>query len=120
MTVVTHRRAWALVLVLVLVTAGCGGGADPDADGEAVATAAGESLIIYSGRNESLIGPLLARFEAASGVDVEVRYGSTTELTATLLEEGERLLVDRRAGSEDVAVVDRDVDVVGAEQLGGP
>jgi len=51
---------------------------------------AGEGpLTLYSGRNERLIGPLLVRFTAETGIDVETRYGGTSELTATLLEEGE-------------------------------
>ena len=46
------------------------------------------SVVVYSGRNEALIGPLLDRFQEETGTDVEVRYASTSELTATLLEEG--------------------------------
>ena len=45
-------------------------------------------LVVYSGRNEALVGPLLARFEEQRGVALEVRYGDTAELAATLLEEG--------------------------------
>ncbi len=45
-------------------------------------------LTIYSGRTESLVGPLLERFEQESGLNVEVRYGDTTEMAATILEEG--------------------------------
>jgi iron(III) transport system substrate-binding protein len=51
---------------------------------------AGESnhLVIYSGRNESLVGPVIDQFETASGIDVDVRYGGTAELAGVLLEEG--------------------------------
>ncbi len=46
------------------------------------------SLTIYSGRNENLVGPLLDLYAEQSGVDVEVRYGDTAEMAATILEEG--------------------------------
>jgi iron(III) transport system substrate-binding protein len=47
------------------------------------------SITIYSGRSESLVGPLLERFGTESGLDVQVKYASTSELAATLLEEGD-------------------------------
>lgn len=51
-------------------------------------TDATASLLVYSGRNEALIGPMLERFEASSGIEVRARYAETAELAATLLEEG--------------------------------
>jgi iron(III) transport system substrate-binding protein len=45
-------------------------------------------LVIYSGRSESLVGPIIAQFEETSGIQVDVRWGDTPELAATLLEEG--------------------------------
>jgi iron(III) transport system substrate-binding protein len=62
--------------------------ADPEADPEAPDATTEGALVIYSGRSESLVAPLIEQFEAASGIDVEVRYAGTSELAATLLEEG--------------------------------
>jgi iron(III) transport system substrate-binding protein len=47
------------------------------------------TLTIYSGRSEELVGPLIERFETASGLDVRVDYAGTTDLAATILEEGD-------------------------------
>ncbi len=46
------------------------------------------SLVVYSGRSESLVGPIIEQFGEATGIDVQVKYGSTFEIAATLLEEG--------------------------------
>jgi len=80
-----------VALLGLLLLAGCrGGGTTPESGGEPAAAERPRTLTIYSGRNEKLIGPLLERFESASGIDVDVRYASTSELAATLMEEGER------------------------------
>ncbi len=96
------RPGWAgtLIAALVLTLAGCGGGAGPKggsgpaADAEASSGSTGEPLLVYSGRNEALIGPLLGIFTQETGVETKVRYGSTTEMAATLLEEGNRTPAD--------------------------
>ena len=80
--------ASAAVLAVLSTSAAC-----RTADPEAV-TGAAESLVVYSGRNESLVGPLLERFESDTGIEVEVRYGGTSELAATILEEGDKTPAD--------------------------
>jgi iron(III) transport system substrate-binding protein len=106
--------ATLLVVLAVFMAVGCGGqeksggGSASEggttSEGESASgrgtTSGGEvssdggSLVIYSGRNEELIGPIIERFEEVSGIDVEVRYGDTAELAATILEEGENSPAD--------------------------
>jgi iron(III) transport system substrate-binding protein len=47
-----------------------------------------ETVTIYSGRGEALIGPLVSQFTAETGITADVRYGGTSELATLLLEEG--------------------------------
>lgn len=61
---------------------------------EADAAAEESSIVVYSGRSEELIAPLIEQFEQAEGVDAEVRYGDTAELAAQILEEGENSPAD--------------------------
>lgn len=51
-------------------------------------------LVIYSGRKESLVGPIIEQFKDATGIDVKVKYGKTGEIAATILEEGDKSPAD--------------------------
>jgi iron(III) transport system substrate-binding protein len=64
---------------------------------ESAATATGGasgSITVYSGRSEALVAPVIEQFTAATGIEVEVRYAGTTELAATILEEGDNSPAD--------------------------
>jgi len=53
-----------------------------------------KTLTVYSGRSKSLVDPILEEFELLTGVPIEVRYASTGEMAATLLEEGDKSPAD--------------------------
>lgn len=79
----TARRV-APVLALVVLAAGA---AACNNDERA-------QLVVYSGRNENLVRPLLEDFARETGIDISVRYGDTSELAPTILEEGENTRAD--------------------------
>jgi iron(III) transport system substrate-binding protein len=47
-----------------------------------------QTITIYSGRTQSLIGPLLEQAKKELGIDIRVRYGDTSQLAIAILEEG--------------------------------
>lgn len=85
----TFRRVLAVsaAALLALTTAACGqdDGEEPLSD---------DALVIYSGRNENLVKGILEQLEDRTGIDVQVRYGTSSELAAQLLEEGEGTKAD--------------------------
>jgi iron(III) transport system substrate-binding protein len=70
-----------------MLVAGCGGG-----DGSG--SESGATLTIYSGREEEIVKPLFEMFERQSDTKLEVRYGDSAELAATLAEEGDNSPAD--------------------------
>ena len=76
----TLRRLAALAVAgsLALGLAACTSGSGED-----------EPLVVYSGRSESLVAPLITQISESAGVDIEVRYASTPEMAAQLAEEGD-------------------------------
>ncbi len=52
------------------------------------------TLIIYSGRSEKLIGPLIKQARKDLNLDIKVRYGKTSQLAIALLEEGKNSRAD--------------------------
>lgn len=83
---IISRRRLAVVAAAALLLAGCG---EPSAGGSG-GSAPPNSFVLYSGRSEELIGPLVKQFTEETGIEVEARYGSTTEMAAQLMEEGNR------------------------------
>lgn len=51
-------------------------------------------LTVYSGRNESLIGPILAQFTEDTGIETEILYGGTSAVANQILTEGENSPAD--------------------------
>ena len=58
------------------------------------AEAAQEKLVVYSGRKENLVQPVIDRFSAATGIEVMVKYGQTAEIASMILEEAENSPAD--------------------------
>ncbi len=72
------------ILVLAPVLAACSSGDSSDED----------TLVVYVGRDEALVAPLLEQFTEDTGIEIETRYAGTSDHLATLLEEGERTPAD--------------------------
>jgi iron(III) transport system substrate-binding protein len=76
------RRALFLLVALAALALPACGGDDESSSGS-------DRVTVYSGREEKLVGGLFEQFEKDTGVKVEVRYGDSAELAATLSEEGD-------------------------------
>ena len=53
-----------------------------------------DPLTVYSGRNKDLIGPLVEMFEEATGIEADVRYGSSADLALLIETEGDATPAD--------------------------
>lgn len=84
-------RLAVLSLAAALALTGCASGApapagSPGGDG---AGSEGADLVVYVGRNEDHVRPLVELFEEQTGLTVDARYGSTGELATTIVQEGD-------------------------------
>lgn len=97
--------AYAVLLSLaILLVAGCG------SDDETAASPGPGSLVVYSGRSDDLVAPIIEQFKDTTGIDVKVKWGSTSEVALLILEEGDASPADvffAQDPSGLAAVVDR-------------
>ena len=52
------------------------------------------TVVVYSGRTQNLVEPILTRFAEETGIDVQVRYGNTADLALLIAEEGDNSPAD--------------------------
>lgn len=72
----------------------CSSGSDSPTSAPGSAEADAQKVVIYSGRNEELVAPLLEQFTSDTGVEVEVRYAGSGELAAQIITEGQNSPAD--------------------------
>ncbi|MDZ7658212.1 iron ABC transporter substrate-binding protein [Fodinibius sp.] len=53
-----------------------------------------DQLVVYSGRSQGLVDPLVEDFKEQTGINIEVRYGNDAELLAVMSEEGDQSPAD--------------------------
>lgn len=93
-------RMTVMAAAMTMLIAACGG-TERTLDGTAAtiysgtcASGTGETVTIFSGRTQNLIEPVLDAFACETGVDVQVRYGASTDLALLLAEEGDLTQAD--------------------------
>ena len=72
-------------LLLAVTFSACQSGGDGEEDGE---------LVVYSGRSQALVDSLVERYRAQSDANIEIRYGTDSQLLAALQEEGDQSEAD--------------------------
>ncbi|MDT0328577.1 iron ABC transporter substrate-binding protein [Nocardiopsis lambiniae] len=95
MNVVPRRFGLGLIVVpvLALMATACGGEGTATEGGDGAAEEAG-ALVIYSGRDQELIDPLIEQMREATGLEIDVRYGDTAQMANQIVTEGENTNAD--------------------------
>ena len=95
-----HATA-SIVAASLLLASACGDDTPRFLDGVAAqiydgecADRSGREVVLYSGRTENLIEPVLDAFACETGIDVAVRWGASTDLALLLAEEGNLTAAD--------------------------
>ncbi len=79
------KRIIALSLAAVVLF-GC--------SGESSDTVTSGEVVLYSGRSQSLVEPLLQKFEKETGIKVNIKYGKSAQLALAIQEEGDKSPAD--------------------------
>ena len=91
--IIRHRKLHfptaALIVLLTTAIMACAGPAVAPVEVTRIVEQDPGELVIYSGRSESLVDPIIQQFKGTTGIDVQVKYAGTGALAATLLEEGD-------------------------------
>ena len=90
----SRRLVTALTLSFSVFLASCASETASSPDSSSTSASDAGSITLYSGRSEELIAPLLESFTAETGIEVNVRYGESSEMAATILEEGDNTKAD--------------------------
>ena len=90
----SRRLLAASALSLSVLVSGCASETTSEPSASGTADSNTGSITLYSGRSEELIAPLLESFTTETGIEVNVRYGESSEMAATILEEGDNTKAD--------------------------
>jgi|TARA_B100000929_G_scaffold289246_1_gene279428 iron(III) transport system substrate-binding protein len=96
-----YKHLISVLVAFTLIVTACGSSDRLQIEGLAAEINPGEcaettdrTVTIYSGRKENLIEPVLEAFTCATGIDTEVRWGSSTQLALLIDEEANRSAAD--------------------------